>query len=63
MNEPMVADSARLGICDAAKLLGVHRTTLARWTEAGLIKCGTRRTNKRVFYTGRALRSLWRSQR
>lgn len=61
-NEPNIADTARLGICDAAKVLGVHRTTLARWTEQGLVKCGIRRTNGRIFYTGRALISLWRSQ-
>lgn len=61
-NEPDIAATARLGICDAARLLGVHRTTLARWTEQGLVKCGIRRTNGRIFYTGRALVSLWRSQ-
>lgn len=61
-NEPNIADTARLGICDAAKVLGVHRTTLARWTAQGLVKCGIRRTNGRIFYTGRALISLWRSQ-
>ena len=60
--EPQVADTARFSQREAADILGIHRNTLRRYTEQHLIRCGYRRTSGRPYYTGRALRQLWRSQ-
>lgn len=61
-NEPQVADTARYSQREAATILGIHRNTLRRYTEQHLIRCSFRRTNGRPYYTGRAIRQLWRSQ-
>lgn len=60
--EPQVADTARYSQRDAASILGIHRNTLRRYTEQNLIRVGYRKTNGRPYYTGRAIRQLWRSQ-
>lgn len=60
--EPIVSDAARYSQREAADLLGIHRNTLRRYTEQNLIRVGFRKTNGRPYYTGRAIRQLWRSQ-
>lgn len=60
--EPTCPDTARYSLADAARLLGVHRNTLYNHTKQLKIKVGYRRSNGRPFYTGRALKTYWRSQ-
>ena len=60
--EPNISDSARFSLTQAAALLGVHRNTLYNHTKALKIRVGYRRSNGRPFYTGRAIKTYWRSQ-
>lgn len=59
--EPKCADAGRYSVTEACALLGVHRSTLKRWTERNLIRCGFRMGNHRPFYTGREIKRLWRT--
>lgn len=60
--EPKVADRGRYSTTETAKLLGIGRTTLYKYANAGLIKCGYRRTNNRPFFEGREILRLWRAK-
>lgn len=41
--EPNVSATGRYSIGETCAALGIHRNTLCRYTEQGLIKCGFRR--------------------
>lgn len=56
---PNVALEGRYSINEVTAILGINRSTLRRYTDRGLIKCGRWRTNGRPFYTGRAVLQLW----
>lgn len=56
---PDVHADGRYSINEMTALLGISRSTLRRYTDKGVIKCGRRRTNGRPFYTGRAVLQLW----
>lgn len=56
---PNVALEGRYSINEVTAMLGINRSTLRRYTDRGLIKCGRWRTNGRPFYTGRAVLQLW----
>lgn len=47
-----ISKYARYSTTEAAELLNVNRTTIARWVERGLLRCGYRRHNNRRFYEG-----------
>lgn len=59
---PDIPDAGRFNVTQASQLLGINRTTLRRYTEAGLIRCGFRRTNFKKFYTGQELKRFWGAQ-
>ena len=40
---PVVNDFRRYTIDETCGILGIHRSTLRRYTDSGLIKCGYRR--------------------
>lgn len=61
-HEPKVAATNRYSIGQAAELLGIHRNTLHKWWEAGMIKCGFRRSSGRKFFTGREILRFWNAQ-
>lgn len=56
---PNVYEDGRYSIGEVTAMLGISRSTLRRYTDNGVIKCGRRRTNGRPFYTGRAVLQLW----
>jgi len=60
--EPCIPPTARYSIGEAAKILGVHRNTLRRYTNTGQmgIDCHFR-TNGRKFYTGLDIVRFWRA--
>lgn len=60
--EPKVNPTARYCVKETSVLLGIHRHTLRRYTVEGLIKCGFRRANGRVFYKGSDILCFWRGQ-
>lgn len=59
--EPQASASGRYSIGEACVLLGIHRNTLAKYTDSGEIKCGFRK-NGRKFYLGREIMRFWREQ-
>ncbi len=58
-SKPDVHAEGRYSINEVAAMLGINRSTLRRYTNNGLIKCGRWRTNGRPFYTGREILRLW----
>ena len=58
---PNVALDGRYSINEVTEMLGINRSTLRRYTDKGLIKCGRWRTNGRPFYTGKAVLQLWQA--
>ena len=59
--EPKVNPNGRYPIGEAAKLLGIDRGTLRRYTNQREIKCGYGRLNKRKFYYGHEIIRFWRT--
>ncbi|MFR9498023.1 MAG: DNA-binding protein [Rikenellaceae bacterium] len=60
--EPMVAESGRYSVMQTAAALGIHRNSLRKYTDVGLIKCGFRKETARKFYTGKEILKFWRLQ-
>lgn len=60
--EPNINATGRYSIGEASALLGMHRNTLRKYTEQGLIKCGYRKATARKFYMGSELLRLWKAQ-
>ena len=59
--EPNVAISGRYSVEETAKLLGVHRNSILRYTNEGKLRFGVRRGNSRRYYTGAEILRFWRS--
>jgi len=59
--EIQVNESGRYPIGEAAKILGIHRNTLRKYTDEGMIKCGFRRESGKRFYLGSELLRFWRA--
>lgn len=58
---PDLPENGRYSATETASLLGIHRGTLKKHTDAGLIKFGLRRTNMRKFYLGKEINRYWKS--
>jgi len=58
-NRPDVHTEGRYSINEVTAMLGINRSTLRRYTDKGLIRCGRWRTNGRPFYTGKEIMRLW----
>lgn len=60
--EPQVSETGRYSVTETCKILGIHRNSLKKYTELGLIKCGFRKHAARKFYAGREILKFWRAQ-
>ena len=60
--EPRVKEASRYSLEEASKLLGMHRNTLLKYANKGIIKTGIRRSNSRRFYLGREILRFWKAQ-
>lgn len=60
--EPNVNELGRYSVMETCAALGIHRNSLRKYTEQGLIKCGFRRLSARKFYSGREILKFWRAQ-
>lgn len=58
---PNLPDTNRYSIGKAAILLGIHRHTLRRHSDEGLIKYGVSRCTMRKFFTGSELNRYWKA--
>lgn len=59
---PEVSLTGRYSIGEASAILGINRSTLRRYAEQGLIKCGYRRESARKFFTGNDLIKFWEAK-
>lgn len=60
--EPNVNVAGRYSVTETSAVLGIHRNSLRKYTEQGLIKCGFRRQTARKFYLGSEILKFWRAQ-
>lgn len=60
--EPKVNAAGRYSVTETCKALGIHRNTLRRFTDEGLINCGFRKATARKFYNGNEILRFWRAQ-
>lgn len=58
---PNLPNSCRYPIGKAAKLLGIHRDTLRKKADDGLIKYGISRDNMRKFFLGSEINRYWKA--
>lgn len=59
---PKIKAQSRYTLSQAAKVMGVHRNTVARWIETGLISSERGQRSRRRFIMGSELRKLWRNR-
>lgn len=59
--EPKVSAEGRYSVTQTCAALGIHRNTLQKYTELGMIKCGFRRETARKFYKGSEIMRFWRA--
>ena len=57
-----VVKGGRYSTTEASQILGVNRSTLGRWIERGMIRCGYRRHNHRRFFEGTELIRFFNSR-
>ena len=57
--EPNIEDYGRYRVIDVCKALQIHRDTLLKYTNGGLIKCGFRKNGEK-FYIGTDVKKYWR---
>lgn len=60
--EPNVSTTGRYSIRQTCELLSIHRNSLCKYTNMGLIKCGFRKATARKFYLGSEILRFWRAQ-
>ena len=62
ISEPMVNDTDRLNVTQAARVLGIDRSTLRRHSDEGLIKFSVNQRTGYRKYSGREIKRYWRMQ-
>lgn len=60
--EPNVSDKNKYSPKQTCELLGMHRNTLARYTDQGAIKCEIHKHNGRKYYTGHEIKRFWKAR-
>lgn len=59
---PKVELDGRYNVTETCAHLGIYRTTLKKYTEQKLIRCGFRKTTARKFYLGKWILDFWEAQ-
>ena len=57
--QPSIKPAGRYSISETCKLLGIHRNTLRRYTDAGEIRCVVRKSTWKKYYTGLEILRFW----
>jgi predicted site-specific integrase-resolvase len=57
--QPNVSKDGRYCIKDTCRHLGIHRQTLRKYTDMGIIKCRLRQGGKTKFYLGSEILRFW----
>lgn len=59
--EPKVALDGLYNVTQTCKALGIHKNTLRKYTDAGLIPVSLRRGTMTKVYKGRHIRRFWQA--
>ena len=59
---PKVLPTSRYSVTETCKLLGIHRNSLRKYTQAGRIKSGVRKSTAKKFYLGSEIINFWNRQ-
>lgn len=57
---PDVKDSAKYSVAETCRLLGIHRNTLKKYTDAGFIRAGVGKASGRKYYLGSEIIRFWK---
>lgn len=57
--KPEVKPASRYSIEQTCKVLGIHRNTLLRHTQKGIIKACYRKATMQKYYTGQEITRYW----
>ena len=60
-SEPQVNLSGKYELREAAKVLEISPSCLAKWTAQGKIKAGVKKVNGRKFWSGAELLRVWKA--
>lgn len=60
MTCPEVADTARMGVCEASRQLEIDRKTMLGYLNSGLVRFSVNRVTKRKIITGREVKRIWK---
>lgn len=58
--EPAVSPTGLYELRDAARLLGVSKASVLRWTRQGHMPCSIRKANNRRVWTGQTILRMWK---
>lgn len=58
---PELPKGSRYSIKETCEILGIHRNTLLKYTDSGIIKCGFRKATMRKYYSGEEITKLWKT--
>lgn len=60
--QPKVQPNSRYTVTETCKLLGIHRNSLRKYTKAGRILAGVRKSTAKKFYLGSEITNFWKKQ-
>ena len=60
--KPNISLTARIGICEAAKVMAVSKSTIDYWTRNNKLRCHYHAHNGRRFWTGADLIHFWQKE-
>lgn len=60
--KPIIDPNGRYSVTEAAKLLGVHRSTVWRWTHDNKLQPLCSKANNRNRYSGKDIIRLWQAE-
>lgn len=59
---PHISENARYNLVQAARLLGIARSSLYKYINDGLVRVNIRKINKMPYITGREIIRIWEEQ-
>ena len=60
--QPNVQLTSRYTVTETCTILGIHRNTLRRYTNRGVIQSGFRKSTLKRFYLGSEILKFWQRQ-
>lgn len=60
---PDIKPTSRYTVTETCRILGIHRNSLRKYTEMGIIKVGIRMSTSKKFYLGSEILKFWHGYR